>query len=55
MISDADVSIEPAPGYMMWRADGMPYNQHSSWDTTKRSLLIGYDLISLRGLAETEG
>ena len=54
MISDRDVPIEPALGYMMWQANGTPYSPHGDWDTTKRSLLIGYDMIPLRGLAETE-
>jgi hypothetical protein len=54
MISDGDFPIEPALGYMMWQANGTPYSPHGDWDTTKRSLLIGYDMIPLRGLAETE-
>src|SRR5712691_419624 len=40
-------------GWMMWQ-DGKPYGIPNGWSETKRSLLIGYDLMPLRGLDETE-
>src|SRR6266567_7075021 len=47
------VSIQPVSGYMMWQ-DGQPYGIPNCWSETKRSLLIGYDLMPLRGLEVTE-
>ncbi len=47
------VSIQPVSGYMMWQ-DGQPYGIPNGWSETKRSLLIGYDLMPLRGLEVTE-
>ena len=44
----------PVLGYMMWKADGTPYSPRGGWEMSRRGLLIGDDLMPLRGLAETE-
>ena len=47
------VIVAPVSGWMIWK-DGQPYGLPNGWSETKESLLIGYDMIPLRGLETTE-